>query len=100
MQIFVPTADRQGTRFPQQYYTDLKQELAGLYGGVTIYARSPVKGIWKPDNNSIEADDLIIFEVLVNQLDLSYFSSLKARLEATFKQNELLMRYFGISLVR
>lgn len=100
MQIFVPTADHEGTKFPSHYYVELKQDLADRFGGITIYGRSPVIGIWKPDENSSESDDLIIFEVLTKEPDLTYFSSLKHRLEHAFKQDEILMRYFSVTLVK
>ncbi|WP_138484543.1 hypothetical protein [Dyadobacter bucti] len=100
MQIFIPTAGQDGSKFAEQPFTDLKQELTGFFGGVTIYARGPVKGIWKPSPGQEETDDMIIYEVLVQHPDMSYWSSLKGRLERTFGQQEILMRYFNIEVVK
>jgi hypothetical protein len=100
MQIFIPTTDREGGVFPPKVYTALKKELTDLFGGVTIYARSPVKGVWKPASDFVETDNMIIYEVLIPKADLSYWSTLKSRLEADFRQQEILMRYFDVSTVK
>lgn len=100
MQIFVPAAEPQSDGYPQQHYAGLKEELADLFGGVTIYARAPVKGVWKPGDNHAETDNMIIYEVMLSHFDGAYWSALKSRLEADFRQQEILMRYFSISVVQ
>lgn len=100
MQIFVPTTDQEGGRFERQYFEDLRKELTDRFGGVTIYARSPAKGIWKPDPGLEETDNMIIYEVLVQELDTRYWAELKYQLEDTFQQKEIMMRYFTVSVVK
>lgn len=48
MQIFIPTTDHQRQQYDRQQFTSLKQELTDKFTGVTIYARAPAHGLWKP----------------------------------------------------
>jgi inorganic pyrophosphatase len=100
IQIFIPTADQEGSSFPPQHFDDLKKELTDQFGGVTIYARSPAKGIWKPDSGSEETDNMVIYEILVQEMNTTYWAELKSRLEDTFQQKEIMMRYFTVFVVK
>ena len=100
IQIFIPTADQEGSSFPPQHFEDLKKELTDQFGGVTIYARSPAKGIWKPDPVSEETDNMVIYEILVQEMNTTYWAELKSRLEGTFQQEEIMMRYFTVYVVK
>lgn len=97
MQIFIPTRDNEGNRFPEGQYTSLRDELTDRFGGVTIYARSPVEGIWKKSSESTDVDQMIIYEVLIDKLDNEYWKTLKSQLESSFRQEEILMRYFNVT---
>lgn len=100
MQIFVPYGNSADGALREEPYMNLKQELTDRFGGVTVYSRAPVKGIWKPAPGQQEADDMIIYEVLLGKPDMSYWSSLKSRLEYIFQQQEILMRYYTVSIVK
>lgn len=97
VQIFIPTRDNEGDRFPEAHYTSLRDELAGRFGGATIYARAPVEGLWQKSPHATDADNLIIYEAMAGTIDESYWKSLKSRLETSFRQEEILIRYFSIT---
>ncbi|MHA4739120.1 hypothetical protein [Dyadobacter sp. MSC1_007] len=99
MQIFIPTRDNDGGRFPEEHYTSLRDELTGRFGGATIYARSPVEGIWKKSSESTDVDQMIIYEVLADEIDNQYWKTLKSHLETLFRQEEILMRYFNVTKI-
>ncbi|WP_353718883.1 hypothetical protein [Dyadobacter sp. 676] len=97
LQMFLPLYDNAGKQFPEANFLDLRQELTTRFGGVTIYSRSPVKGLWKQDESSVTEDEMVIYEVLVDKLDTSYWTRLKLRLQHTFRQEEIMMRYYEVT---
>lgn len=99
LQMFLPIYDQKGAPFPSQHFLDLRQELTEKFGGVTTYSRSPVKGLWKEADNSVVADEMIIYEIMIEELDTAYWNRLKIRLQDLFRQDEILMRYHEISKV-
>nr|WP_295932985.1 hypothetical protein [uncultured Dyadobacter sp.] len=98
-QIFIPLNDNEGNRFAEKHFTNLREELSSKFGGLTIYNRSPVKGLWKEVDGATVADEMIIFEVMTENVDDRYWEDLKRRLEAAFSQEEIMMRYYDISKV-
>jgi hypothetical protein len=51
------------------------------------YDRSPAKG-----KTITSSDDIVIFEVMTDDLERTWWSSCRARLEAKFAQDEVLIR--------
>ncbi|MCF0075275.1 hypothetical protein LZD49_32645 [Dyadobacter sp. CY261] len=96
MQIFLPTRDNQGDSIPEEHFLALRDELTDRFGGVTIYTRAPVEGIWKPSENNAQVDQLVIYEVLLGSLEISYWKKVKSRLETSFMQAQIMMRYFNV----
>jgi hypothetical protein len=70
---------------------DLARELADRFGGVTAFNRSPAQGLFQQDGRQIE-DDIVVFEVLTDVMERSWWSDLWQRLEHDFQQDEILMR--------
>jgi len=62
------------------------------FGGVTVYARSPVEGEWKPNGARSETDDLVILEVMAAELDVSWWKAYRKDLELAFHQESILCR--------
>ena len=91
IQLFIPLFDEKGNQFPDQYYTKLNFELKERFGGVTIYNRCPVTGLWKEDEEKTAQDQLLVYEVLINTIENDYWQGIKSRLEKQFKQAELLV---------
>lgn len=98
IQVFVPLTDNAGNRFPESYFAGLKSAFSEKYGGVTVYKQTPVEGFWKETEATTEKDVLVIFEVLTDTLDTSYWKDLKTQLETTFRQKDLLIRYWEIAV--
>jgi inorganic pyrophosphatase len=99
-EIFIPAEKDGETRHLSSHYTWLRQELVGRFGGLTIYQRSPAKGIWEPDNEARHTDDMIIYEVMADNDAPGYWRWLKAELEHRFNQQEILVRKACIDLVQ
>lgn len=91
VQLFVPLTDQHGQAFPEHYFGELSAELKERFGGVTIYSRSPAKGIWKTENEQTSQDELLIYEVLINKKETDFWLKLKTKLEKQLKQQEILI---------
>lgn len=98
-QIFVPLKDNEGNQFTENHFINLRDELTSRFGGVTIYNRSPVKGLWKESEGRMVADEMIIFEVMTENVDGRYWNDLNLRLQAAFLQEEIMMRYHEVTRI-
>lgn len=99
LQIFIPLRDNAGQQFTEKKFLDLRKELMDTFGGVTVYIQSPVSGVWKETSGTPINDELIIYEVMADDLDPKYCKKLKNDLERIFRQEEILMRYYGVTKI-
>ena len=63
--------------------------------GLTAYARAPAKGLWAGDGG-VERDDIVVYEVMTEQLDRSWWSMFRARLAEKFRQEDLVVRSHAV----
>lgn len=92
VQLLLPLADDAGQRFPQAMYDRVAEELTGRFGGLTAYARSPAKGLWEEAPGETRRDDIVVYEVMVDTLDPTWWRDYRERLERDFHQQELVVR--------
>lgn len=69
VQIFLPLSASDGVRFNRQMFERVEQFLLHHFNGFTAYTRSPANGLWKDSQSRIEADDIVIYEVMTDSLD-------------------------------
>lgn len=98
VQILLPLASADGDRLPQALFGAVRQELVDRFGGLTAYTRAPAKGLWE-DGGDVERDDIVVYEVMVEQLDRSWWAGYRAQLCARFHQRELVVRAQGTELL-
>jgi hypothetical protein len=98
-QILLPLYNPAGEAIAVEYFQDLKEELTGHFGGLTTYSRAPATGVWKNANDDITVDKIIVYEVVAESHELSYWTNLKARLEKKFDQDEILIRCSDIEII-
>ncbi|WP_031530013.1 hypothetical protein [Dyadobacter crusticola] len=98
IQIFIPAYDPDGNRFDEKFFTEIKTKLTTQFGGVTIYQRAPATGLWKEDGKTTR-DEIIIFEVMAEEVESSFWKPYKAALEAQFRQQQLLIRSSQIEII-
>ena len=91
VQILLPLYDPEGVRFPAAQFDAVAGELAQRFGGLTAYARSPAAGLWK-EGGRTQRDDIVVYEVMVESLDASWWAGYRERLEREFRQEELVVR--------
>jgi len=92
VQLLLPIADNDGRPFPRSAYDRVRFELAERYGGVTAYLRAPAEGLWRESPGHVSRDDVVIYEVMTDRLERSWWSMYRHALEERFRQAELVIR--------
>jgi hypothetical protein len=75
-----------------RYDPAVARELTDRFGGMTAYARAPAKGEWKPAPDKTVRDDVVVYEVMVDELDRSWWASYRRELEKRLGEEELVVR--------
>ena len=99
IQILLPLYDNEGTPFPQHEYLRVRDELAERFGGITTYVRSPARGVWRESPTTTVHDDIVIYEVMAEQLDRSWWQVYREGLAARFRQEVLIVRSSEVNLL-
>ncbi|MDR6820862.1 hypothetical protein J2X76_006062 [Neorhizobium sp. 2083] len=72
-------------------YRNIREQLTETFGGVTFYANTPAECLWK-DGVETEADQIIVVKVMVDEIDGEWWRGYRQELEATFEQEEIVIR--------
>jgi len=99
LQILLPRADNQGRPFPREEFDRVKEELAEDFEGVTAFIQAPAEGLWKQQGGHSQNDDIIIFEVMTDRVDLPDWRRRRAELERRFQQDRIIIRYMSMAVV-
>ena len=92
VELLLPLGDREGQRLPRALYDTTAAELTGRFGGLTAHARAPAAGLWEARSGRTERDDIVIYEVMVDELDPTWWTTYRRVLEARFAQDEVVIR--------
>jgi hypothetical protein len=98
VQLLLPLYDNEGKPFGEASFGKVRQELAERFGGLTAYTRAPAQGLWK-DAGATKRDDIVVFEVMVKDLDVAWWRAYRAVLEKAFRQDEIVIRVQPVSLI-
>jgi hypothetical protein len=98
VQILLPRADNTGRPFGREHFDRVKEDLASCFEGVTAYLQAPAEGQWQ-DREQSSQDDIVIFEVMVEEIDLPDWRRRRAELERRFRQDTVIIRYMPMALV-
>lgn len=100
VQLFLPLRDNSGQPFPREHFATVGAEITERFGGMTAYARSPAVGLWKEAGaEPTKRDDLIVYEVMVEELDGEWWGRYRLSLEERFHQASILVRSQEIRLL-
>jgi len=99
MQILLPVRDDKGRVFPKPYYESVANILTERFGGMTAYTRAPAEGRWKDSGRKVSEDDIVVFEVMVELLDISWWRGYRERLEREFGQQSIVVRAQKIQII-
>jgi hypothetical protein len=76
----------------------VREELAETFGGVTAFSRAPAEGLWKGEGET-RRDDIIVFAVMAETLDTSWWRSYRHQLEERFRQEMIVIRAQAMDLL-
>lgn len=99
IEIFIPLADNEGSLFPREQHEAVERTLTEKFGGVTAYPRAPASGRWKGSDAEEQHDDLIVYEVMSDGLDESWWQNYRSELEEAFRQERVLIRSQSVRLL-
>ena len=91
VQLLLPLYDNEGQALPKSLFARVRDELVERFGGLTAYSRAPAKGLWE-DAGGVEHDDIVVYEVMVEQLDRAWWAGYRQQLTDRFGQKELVVR--------
>jgi hypothetical protein len=99
IEVFLPLSDNNGVRFERSEYERIEGDLSERFGGVTSYPRAPATGLWKASATEKQEDELVVYEVMANDLEVDWWSTYREKLERIFRQEKLLVRVQTIRLL-
>jgi hypothetical protein len=91
IEILLPLCDNEGKRFDAALFGEVREELLAHFGGLTAFTRSPAEGVWEKASG-VASDEIVIFEVMSDWIDRSWWRGYRATLEARFRQEEIVIR--------
>jgi hypothetical protein len=92
VQLLLPVTDEKGAPFPAALYAQVTAELTERFGGLTAYARAPAAGLWEERPGKTTRDDIVVYEVMADDLDMAWWAKYRKTLEVRFAQDELVIR--------
>lgn len=99
VQLFLPLTGPRGQAVSYGFFAQVTAELTERFGGLTAYTRSPASGLWSPDDRSApRQDDLVVFEVVVDSLDRTWWRQYVEQIEVSLAQQKLHVRCWPIDL--
>ncbi len=98
-QLLLPLWSNGGEQFPHALFEQVRDELVRKFGGLTAYTRTPASGLWQEKDGTTVHDDIIVYEVMVKNLDEDWWSSYREKLEQRFCQDKLVIRAQEIRLL-
>lgn len=98
VQILLPLSDNQRHPFPRDHFDKVAVALTTRFGGVTAYTRAPAEGRWSQPGHSAP-EEMVVMEVMTEGLDEAWWAAYRADLEATFRQERIIVRALAVKLL-
>jgi hypothetical protein len=99
IQLLLPLNDNQGQPHTRSLFSAVAAELTDRFGGLTAYNRAPADGLWKAESSVASKDEIVIYEVMAQSLDETWWREYGRKLEAWFRQEKLIVRAQEIRLL-
>jgi len=91
VELLLPLYDNEGRSFGAAEFDRVRDELAGRFGGVTAFRRSPAEGVWR-EGGEESRDRVVVFQVMADRLDRAWWRAYREELEGRFRQEKLVVR--------
>lgn len=92
VEILLPLFDNHGQALPKTLYQRVQAELMERFGGLTAYSRVPAEGYWRRASEDTHADEIVVYEVMTEHLDVAWWTDYRRELEARFRQKAVVVR--------
>jgi hypothetical protein len=92
VQILLPVYGNDGKHLLRHTYDVIRDELLGRFGGLTAFTQSPAEGLWTPQDKRTRRDEVVIIEVMVEDLDRSWWESYRDVLQKRLSQECVVVR--------
>jgi hypothetical protein len=99
IQILLPIYDNEGRAFPHEIYGAIRDELVAQFSGLTAFTRAPAEGLWTRDDKETSHDEIVVFEVMVANIDQEWWSEYRRGLEMRLRQESVVIRSHAIRLL-
>jgi hypothetical protein len=99
VELLLPLFDNDGNRLPAALYRQTRDELVSRFGGLTAFSRAPAEGLWEKEPGQVVRDEVVIFEVMVEEIDRAWWAECRRRLEARFRQETIVIRSTRLELL-
>ena len=96
IQILLPIYDNEGKAFPHEIYREIGDELVARFSGLTAFTRAPAEGFWVPHEAATSHDDIMVFEVMVENVDEPWWADYRKHLEQRLRQKSIVIRTHAI----
>ena len=98
IEILLPLNDNSGRPFDAGNYAAIRQTLTERFGGLTAFTRSPAQGTTTNGGKTVH-DDIVVFEVMTEKLDVSWWRGYRRQLEREFRQDAIVARASAVTLL-
>lgn len=99
IQFLLPLYNNEGIPFDKKVFNNIEEELTQYAGGITSYKRTPATGLWKETNKKTICDEVILFEIMIDNIDIAFWNAYKIKLQQLLTQNEIIIRASSIQLL-
>ena len=99
VQLLLPLYDNDGQAIDHEHFRQVREELTDRFGGLTAFTRAPAEGLWQPGGESVQRDDIVVFEVMVPVVDEAWWQDYRGVLERRFRQEKIVIRAQSIKLL-
>jgi hypothetical protein len=99
VQILLPRFDNDGAPIPPPEYAKVRHELMERFGGLTAHTEAPAEGLWKDDEGQTSRDEILVFEVMLRDVDRAWWRAYRTGLERDFRQDTVVIRVQTIELL-
>jgi hypothetical protein len=98
IEILLPLNDNNGRPFEAAKYAAIREHLTKRFGGLTAFTRSPAQGTTTAGGTTVH-DDIVVFEVMTENVDASWWRSYRHQLEQEFRQDAIVVRASAVTLL-
>ncbi len=92
VQILLPLYDNDGIPVPREEIDAVRRALTKRFGGATAYSRVPAQGTWRDEDGDVHHDDVVVVEVMIEDLDRTWWAKYRKSLCVRFRQTEIVVR--------